>query len=299
MLRIKRIISVIILIPLITLTIYQPVPIFAADNTGTLKIFSETKGIKVFVDEELKGVDVMEIKNIEPGDHYVKVTKDNEVLYSELVKVSPSTTSAILIKSKGPSKEQAQQVEGAQYKQQQEYKQEKLDILLSKGMQTVGSSYTSSSYYPGYYSIFGSGWTTSSSTAYETTDWKIIKGGVQEISDSEFASLIGDKDTLARMNKAWEDYNNNTTIGAVLALVGVIMVLVGGSAAFSNDKAASESGAVIFAIGCLPTIIGWAMLSENPPSGHYISPGEAAKKAYEYNQSLKKKLGLPESYEPK
>jgi len=291
---IKKIV-VLILICFTSSLLCPPAPIFAVSTTGTLKIFSETKGIKVYIDEELKGTDVIEIQGLAPGDHYVKITKDDAVLYSELVKVSAGVTSAVLIKTKAVTQEQ---VLDKLYKEQQEYKQQKLDIMLSKGMASTGSSYTSSSYFPGYYSIYGSGWTTSSTTAYETTDWKIIKGGVQEISDRDFAQLVGDKDTVARMDKDMDDYGNIMNWGAGICLTGLLMVIAGGAAAFSGG-AASDSGAVVCAVGFVPLIVGYGMLSKDPPSGHYVNPGTAAKLAFDYNQKLKQKLGLPENYEPK
>lgn len=294
--KIIKFVSLMILVAFTMGCLAPQSPVFAASTTGTLKIFSETKGIKVYIDEELKGTDVIEVRNLEPGAHYVKIVKDDTILYSELVTVGAGATSAVLLKTKAESKEQALDT---LYKEQQQYKQEKLDIMLSKTYQTVGSSYSDSMYFPGYYFATGSEWTTSKSTAYEITDWKIIKGGVQQISDSEFANLVGDKATLASMNKDWEDYNNLMNWGAGIALVGVIMVLAGGAVAFGENSAAAEGGAVLFAVGCLPAIVGLGMLSKNPPSGHYVNPGTAAKQAFEYNQSLKKKLGLPESYEAK
>lgn len=103
------------------------------------------------------------------------------------------TANAILIKSAGQVQNKLLE---SKYQEQQEYKSRKIDILLSKGYQTVGSSTTFSDYYPGYYSIFGTGWTRSSSTTYETNDWKIIQGGVQEISDIQFAYLVNDTQTI-------------------------------------------------------------------------------------------------------
>jgi len=266
-----------------------PAPTFAAATTGTLKIFSETKGIKVYIDETLKGTDVIEIKDLEPGDHYVKITKDDTVLYSELVKVSAGVTSAILIKTKAIPQEQ---VLDKLYKEQQEYKQNKLDIILSRGMASVGSSYTSSSYFPGYYSIYGSGWTTSSSKAYETTDWKIIKGGVEEITEREFASITEDKELSDRIDQAWKDWSDVTLLGAYIALPSVILALAG-------LGAQGDAQAAMIAIGIVGTVIGLGIMSKPEPSGHFTTPGDAAKKAFEYNQKLKRKLGLPESYEPR
>jgi hypothetical protein len=57
-------------------------------------------------------------------------------------------------------------------------------------------------------------------------------------------------------------------------------------------RAAAAVGTVAAVIGC------GVALSAKEPSGHLTSPGDAAKKAYEYNQGLKKQLGLPEDYEP-
>lgn len=284
-----------------------PSPSFAVPTTGSLKIFSETKGIKVYVDEELKGTDVIQVTGLEPGDHYVKVTKDDAVIYSELVKVTAGSTAAILIKTVAPAAApstaqppvEVQQAADKFYKAGQEFKMEKLDILLSQNVQTVGTANTTYNDFPGYFSFMDYATTNSSSTSYTTTDWKIVQGGVQEISDQQFASLVGDKATLANMAKDTDDYNNMINWGAGIAVTGVLLCLVGGAALFSSDTATAGTGAALFAIGVLPTIVGLGMISKNPPGGHYVSPKTAAKQAFEYNQELKKKLGLPESYEPK
>jgi hypothetical protein len=293
--KILRYISIFVLIVFSPCGLLQPGHSYAASNTGTIKIFSEVKGIEIFLDEKSQGQDMAVLNNVEMGSHYIKAAKDGVTIFSELVNVAANATTTVLIKDTGQVK---QKIMESKYKEQQEYKSKKLDILLSKSIQTVGSGYTSSSYFPGYYSIWGSEWTNMSSTAYETTDWKIVQGGVQEISDAQFAALVNDKDTQERISQDWDNYNNTTTIGAWIGLLGVVMVLGGGAAAFSGSGAAADSGAVICAVGFIPAIVGLGMLSKNPPSGHYVKPGTAAKQAYEYNQSLKKKLGLPETYEP-
>ena len=289
--RILKYISLIILIAFTTCGVIQPGYSYAAGNTGTIKIFSEVKGIEIFVDEISKGTDVIEIKGLEPGQHYVKAIKSGVVIYSELITVTSNTTSAILIKSSGEVK--AKILESLS-KEQQEYKQSKLDILLSKNYQTVGTSYTYNNYYPGYYSIFGPDWTTtSSSMQYEVTDWKIIQGGVQEISDIQFATLVNDKDALTKNQQAWDKYNNTIIWAGVVGLVGICMAIAGFSAA-----PASDSSAAVAAVGIAAGVIGCGIvLSIQEPSGHLTTPSDAAKKAYEYNQKLKKQLGLPENYE--
>jgi hypothetical protein len=299
--KIIRSVSLMLLVAFTFGCLAPQAPIFAVSTTGALKIFSETKGIKVYIDEELKGTDVIEVNGLSAGDHYVKITKDEAVLYSELVKVSAGVTSAILIKTKAPTVEQVQQIQqqvtDSLYKQGQQYKQEKLDILLSKNVQTVGSATTTYNDFPGYFSFFDYATTQSSSTQYETTDWKIIQGGVQEISDRQFAALVGDTKTVAAMDKDWEDYNNLMNLGAIIGVTGIVMCLVGGIGLFADT--ATEGSAILFAVGVVPTIVGLGIISKNPPSGHYVNPKTASKQAFDYNQSLKKKLGLPESYEPK
>ena len=267
----------------------SPSPVHAAPNTGSLKIFSEVKGIDLFIDEQPQGKDKAEINDVQVGSHYVKAVKDGVTVFSELITVNSGATTTILIKDSGQVKEKVLE---SKYKEQQEYKSKKIDILLSKGMQTVGSSYTSSTYFPGYYSLFGSGWTTSSSTAYETTDWKIIQGGVQEISDVQFATLVNDTYALKSNSDAWGTYNNNVIIFGVIGLVGLALAVVG----FAGT---GDSAAAVGAVGIAAAVIGCGVcLGAKEPSGHLIAPGEAAKEAYQYNQKLKTGLGLPESYEP-
>jgi len=271
----------------------MPSPVHGA-ATGTIKVFSEVKGIEIFVDEVSKGIDAIEIKGLEPGQHYVKAVKGGAVIYSELITVTANVTSAILIKSSGEVKEKILE---SLSKEQQEYKQKKIDILLSKSYETTGTSNTTSTYFPGYYYYYwgtGYGTTTSKSTQYEVTDWKIIQGGVQEISDVQFAALVKDQEALDKNQQAWDNYNNAIIWFGVIGLTGILVAIAGFAAP------ASDSSAAVAAVGIAAAVIGCGVvLAIKEPSGHLTTPGDAAKKAYGYNQALKKKLGLPETYEPK
>src|SRR3989339_956623 len=159
--RKKRLLSIFVLSFFLAGLFFQPQPAFAADNTGTIKIFSEVKGIEIFLDEKSQGQDMAELYGVEMGSHYVKAVKDGLVIFSELVNVAPNGTTTLLIKDTGQIKEKLLE---SKYKEQEEYKNKKLDILLSKSVHTVGSAYTGSTYFPGYYSILGSSWTNLSST---------------------------------------------------------------------------------------------------------------------------------------
>jgi len=279
---------------------------FAATNTGTIKVFSEVKGIEIFLDEKSQGKDTAEIINVEMGSHYIKAVKDGATIFSDLVNVAANATSTILIKNTGQVKEN---ILGAKYTEQQEYKSKKLDILLSKSYQTTGTSNTYSTYFPGYYYYYwgtGYGTTTSKSTQTETTDWKIVQGGVQEISDVQFATLVNDKYALKRNQDAWDTYNNTVLWSGVIGLLGIVAAVAGlaaGNAATEKGLAASdpesESAATVFAVGLVVAVIGCGVcLSYKEPSGHLIPPSRAANEAYNYNQKLKADLGLPENYEP-
>ena len=279
---------------------------FAAANTGTIKIFSEVKDIEIFLDEKSQGKDMAVLNGVEMGSHYVKAVKDGATIYSDLVNVVANGTTTILIKDTGLVK---QKILGTKYNEQQEYKAKKLDILLSKSYQTTGTSNTYSTYFPGYYYYYwgtGYGSTTSKSTQTETTDWKIVQGGVQEISDVQFATMVNDKYALKRNQDAWDTYNNTVLWSGVIGLLGIVAAVAGlaaGNAATEKGLTASdpesESAAAIFAVGLVVAVIGCGVcLSYKEPSGHLTTAGDAAKKAYEYNQGLKKQLGLPENYEP-
>lgn len=287
-----RSISIIMLVAFTTGIILPQRQTFAASNTGTIKIFSEVKGIEIFIDEQSKGMDMAVLNDIEVGSHYVKATKNGVTIFSELVNVNANATTTMLIKDTGQVKEK---IIDSMYKQQQEYKAKKLDILISKGSQTEGTSQTYGNYYPGYYSIFGPTWTTTStSTQYETTDWKVIQGGVQEISDVTFAALVKDKDALQKNSDAWDRYNNTIIWAGVVGLLGICMAIAGFAAP------ASDSAAAVGAVGIAAAVIGCGIvLSLKEPGGHLISAGDAARKAYQYNQKLKADLGLPENYEPR
>jgi hypothetical protein len=273
----------------------QSLSAYAATKTGTIKVFSEIKGIELFIDEKPMGQDTAEIKDIEIGSHYVKATKDGVDVFSELITVQADTTTTILIKDNGQFK---QKLVASKYKESQEYKNKKLDIILSQNTQTVGTATTTYNNFPGYFSFLDYSTTNAQSTSYTTTDWKIIQGGVQEISDMQFAQLVNDKDTIARMNKAIEDSSDSANIGAIVALTGLVLAIAGGAAAIEAKPEVDITGAVIVCtIGVVGTFVGLAMLSKEPYLGHYVTPAQAAKQAHEYNQGLKKQLGLPEDFE--
>lgn len=269
--------------------------IFAA-SFANLKIFSEIPNVDIFVDEKLVGSNKAELNNLEPGSHYIKALQNGVVVFSELVTTPTDITTTILIKRNASA---IPQDTVSKYKEQQEYKRRKLDILLSKNLQTTGASYTYGDSFPGYYSIFNSSWSNSSSTTYEQTDWKIVLGGVQQISDLEFAEMVNDLETLSYYRQRVQQIEDDVLLGGLLSLTGLIVTIAGFSSALEAPNDDEAMGGILFAtVGIIGSFIGIALLSATPPTGHFVSPSKAALQAYEYNQTLKTSLGLPESYEP-
>jgi len=298
----KNFVCSLTMISFVSMCMMSSAPAFSAVKTGSVKIFSEIKGIEIYIDGKHQGTDMAELNNVEVGSHYLKVTKDGGNIYSKLITVRADTATTVLIENTGQAEPKS--VAG-KYKEEQEYKSKKLDILLTKQVNTYGSGYNS--YYPNYYSILGGyGWTNTSSVAYESVDFKIIQGGVQEISDTTFAKLTGDTELKARIDRAWEkrqetvDAGNNWALGgAIAAGAALVVYLLAPVTKYVPNTLDTKSAAVVVGLmACTLVVVAAQMANQPAPSGHFILPGDAAKIAFNYNQKLKASLGLPESFEP-
>ncbi len=256
----KKLISNFLLIVFSSLCVFQMTPSVAAPATGSIKVFSEIKGIEIFVDEVSKGVDIVEIKGLTPGQHYVKAVKNGAVIYSELVTVTAGTATAILIKSSEKTKEALLEV---MTKEQQEYKDTRLTVNV------VGSPMVAN------------------------PDWKIMQGGVKDVSEAEFAVLTSNEALTKTINNAYERYYNKINVGGIVLLSGLTLGLGG-------FLTTGDAQIVLWSLGITAFVIGYAMVdTAQPPTGHFLTLPEAVKGTTDYNLTLKKKLGLPEDYEPK
>lgn len=281
----------------------------AFSQKGNIKIFSEIKDINVYLDEVFQGTDIVRIDSVIIGSHYLKILKDSVIVYSELLTVKNNLTTTVLIKNSSQVKEKLLE---SKTNEIQEYKSKKLDVILSKSYVTQTHGVSSSYYFPGYYITTGTGYYNSVSSSSTYTDWKIIQGGNREISETEFAKLTGDKEMEKYYHELYKDYqkklkayNKKTTRGMIIAIpsmivTGVVLADLLGSKPFLNMSAITE--ATVFTIASAGSIIGYtSVMKGNPPTfnyGHLTTVETASKEAYEYNQALKKQLGLPESFEP-
>ncbi|MBK9190345.1 MAG: hypothetical protein IPM77_01990 [Crocinitomicaceae bacterium] len=71
---------------------------FAYGQKGSVRIFCEVSGSKIFLDDELKGTDISSIDSVVAGSHYLKVTKDEIIIYGELIQVNSGQVTTILVK---------------------------------------------------------------------------------------------------------------------------------------------------------------------------------------------------------
>lgn len=277
---------------LLLLIVFSLNPSITNAQKGTVKIFSEVKGINVFLDETFKGNDIMTLDSVEIGTHYLKVLKNETIIFGELINVVKEGTTSILIKN---DEKLGAKLLATKTDDINEYINNKLDVILSSGSQTFTKG--SSTLFPGYYSYWG--FSNSVSTTVATSDWKIIKGGVKEISELDFANITKDNELQNRINLQLKKESKRAGIGAIIAVPSILIataLLIDASKA-APDPNYPEWKAYTFAGAAGLGVIGFAIVMKKPYRGHYISVEAAAKKAQEYNKSLKESLGLPPNFE--
>lgn len=277
-------------------------PIYMFAQTGTIKIFTELSPVKVFLDEELKGIDVRVLDSVQIGSHYLKVTKDDVIVYGELVTVAQGAVTTILLKN---DKEVQAKILDAKFKEQEEYKLQKIEILMSTNYSTETKEKSVSTHYPGYYVANTATLTSSNAQTTAYTDWFVVQGGVNRISEVQFATLTNNTDALKQyqldkdnLDRIVKNKSTAVTVCAIIALGFIIPSII----LMSNDNDAGIGLAIpglIFAYPILsPHNEEKNIRAQYKWKTHYMSCETALKNAQIYNQELKKKLGLPENYEP-
>ena len=271
----------------------------ATPKVGALMIFSEFTGTSIYLNENKQGDDIKTINDIPIGNHYLKVIKDDVTILAELITINDGQTTTVLVKN---TPHVQQKMLGSKAKEIQEYKMKKLDVILSQRYVTQTQGTSNSLYFPGYYIATGTTVNNTVSTSTAISDWKIIQGGNKEISDLQFANLVGDENVKTAYAKAWKAYENQVNTGAIMFLAGLVPtgifladILVDKPFLGMN----SDLEVVLTTISIVDCALGYGItMSAKEPSGHFTTVDTASRQAYEYNQALKKKLGLPETFEP-
>lgn len=279
---------------------------FSQTKTGTLKIFSELQGISVYVDEVKQTTDITTLV-VPTGSHYLKVLYQNTSVYGEIIEIKEAQTTTVLIKNTGQVQEKVMETKTPE---REEYQNSKIDVLLSSNAitQTTGKS----NYYPGFYGYYG--YTSSNTVTTNVSDFKIIKGGVNEIGDLGLASLAGNQEILTQNATYNTRVQKTTGIGAGVFL-GSLIIGVPLLIDMLHKPTASKPGGFLhpqssihpkWEAGLLAGTIVTGTISycvimgadKHKPT-HYYTPDGASRDAQDYNKKLKQKLGLPESYDVK
>jgi hypothetical protein len=266
-------------------------------KTGTLKIFSELTGVVVYLDENKQGTDVKQINDVPVGSHYLKVLLNNVSVYGEVLEIKEGAVTTILVKNTGQVQEKILE---SKTTEQEEYANKKLDVILSRGMSTSTKGY--SNLFPGYYGYWGTN--SSTSTSVETSDWKIIQGGVKEISEYNFSSITGNTDLQKSIQTRLAKEQKLTTVSALIFLgafipSAVILADMVAKKPFLHPVGTTAKNweVGVLAGGIVVCTISYGISMKKPYSGHYTTVEKAAQEAREFNRKLKTKLGLPDSYD--
>ncbi|MGB9747369.1 MAG: hypothetical protein ACPLXM_10625 [Bacteroidales bacterium] len=272
---------------------------------GTVKVFSEIKGVQIFMDEALQGTDVTVLDSVDAGTHYLKAVKDNTIIFSDLITVNPNAVTTVLIKS---TKEMQEKLLESKYEDIQKFKNNKLEVMLSSQYVTSTSGVTNSIYYPGYYIITGTSFSNSYSTTEQQTDWFVARAGKVKISEYELARLAGDQDAMRRIEQVNDEVDERNakiikreSTGGIMLLAGTVSALVGLADVMLADFLSDGVAAGLFGGGIFVGVIGLVIVQNSNPKpypSHYLTLEEAIKLADTYNRNLKKSLGLPDNYEP-
>lgn len=289
-----------------TATAAQPSPATSAKGTGTLNIFSEFTGTSVYLNENKQGDDIKVINSVPAGNHYLKIMKEGVSIFGELVTVNAGQTTTVLVKNDGQA---AEKILESKTKEREEFNSKKLDVIYSSN--SVSTTSGTSTLFPGYYGYYG--FSNSTTNTEQIADFKIIKGGVQEIEDVSLAKLVGNQSVVNSFDADYRSWQKAQNTGAAIglgALVPYFVVLIdmGLKKPFLHENPTGES----INLSAVPAwewttlivsgLVAWAgvKMMDTPQhkyvKRHYYKVDAAAKDAAAYNKKLKEDLGLPENY---
>jgi hypothetical protein len=271
------------------------IPFFSYSQKGSIKIFSEIKGIDVFLDDLAKGTDVLSIDSVNTGSHYLKILKDNATVYSELINVKTNEVTTILVKKSQDNQMNMDDLIKL-------YKTQRIDVMLNLKY-FKGPINTTNEEFPHFSLVNETSQIDTSSLKDKTKDWFFALGGEKELSDYEFALIINDQDLAYNIQYARYTKRTNRIIGWTLFSTGAVIIGVGIYYLMANTPAnitpakQLQNGEIIIANGLVPLTGGLYMAGKLVP--RVLTLHEAIKLVNNYNQSLRKRLGIPENIEIK
>lgn len=257
-----------------------------------LKIYSEVKGAEIYVDDQLKGTDSVDITSLKPGSYYVKAMLGGNMIFSKVVEVTEGQSNTVLIQLQGQSAPQIQpQVQPAtssqpetsgMLSQKAEYRNKRISVQVIKGFVNDWSTAANIAAYGAQNTIADS----------SIVNWRIMLGDGNQLSDEDFLTLVGDSSKVKDVRDQ-KSFQLGMTIFSGVLSIGGLAASLGTVTASTMDTGTLIGGLVVFTGGSLAAVIFGMQYT-----GYHLSPNFAADKAYKYNLQLKAKLGLPQEYEP-
>jgi len=186
----------------------------------------------------------------------------------------------------------AETAQEEQYVNQLNYRRNKLEILIKTRFVSESNIYTSTDYsattytFESYSQTYGTSQTSGGthSETKEITFWKIMKGGIRELTDADFLDTVGKHDEAANIRSQENTKSNFRLAGTILSVTGIGYMLW---------ASGQDQGSAAITSGGIATAIGFLISAFNYSPRHYITSDYAQELIDNYNVSLKKKLGLP------
>ncbi|MEI6853554.1 MAG: hypothetical protein WCL06_11950 [Bacteroidota bacterium] len=274
----------------------QNIPVVSRYCKGSVQVYSDLPGLVIYLDDQLQTWTVtMKIDSIPTGSHFLKITKDDISIYSELITINPNIVTTVLIKNDA---ELQNKLLAGMSDQIQKYKETRLDVLQSTQYVTTTESKTNSDYYPGFFSVLGESATNTVATTQANTSWFITQGGSKKIGESEFASITNYQTYYDKI-KAQKRHNRNNLITGLSVMAGSVGVILAGVATtpVPYDEKKLVVPVILYTLGGV-CFIGGGFATKGDHDD-VLNKEEVIKVIYAYNKDLKKKLGLPENFETK
>lgn len=238
-------------------------------QTGTLQIFSEIDSVDIYVDDIYQNIGTTTIDKIPIGSHYLKIKKDNIVIYSDLINITENGVTSILLRD---TPEIRNKLLEALKEEIDSYKAERISVMAQMANNQVSSWY--------------------------------IKQGGKNISQKEFAEIINDKTILDKINRASTTATILRCIGTPLIIGGGFIYVLSFIKMIQEEPlypgASTSTGAGLFnviVLGALPLSTGLALCISPGSSQSYMTLDYAIEKTKEYNKNLRIKWGLPDDFE--
>lgn len=295
---------------------------YAQDKKCALYIYSEFDNYNVYIDDALIGTNIKKIDSIDCGEHYIKITYQDIIVFGEILQFNEHQLKKILIKK---TKEIEEKLLSSKSKELAEYRRKKISIGINKQYITTTdvqlNQYAYKPLFGNYYGLNYSGNISGvqfSVSEEKITDWFFVEGGYIKMSDYDFIKNYCEltkncsdyqksqqlKENILQQNEKIERINKKrkfwSGLFGILFIIGMLMFVWGFIEILVPLFLNSEFALQIFFVGLGMFLIGLFGLGiKVKPYQSFpdklLSLKDALKMIDDYNAALKKQLDLPDN----